>query len=289
MIKNSIAILILAHDNETQLIDLINRLKINFDVFVHIDKKSKIEMSDYENVCIFKRYKVYWGSYNQIKATILLLKESYKKVYDRYILISGRDIPIVCNTKILEFFNNNNSEYIEYEKLPRSDWSGNGGFDRLEYYYNNIHSSSSCLFDKLISFMSFGTFCILRKGSIKFGFKRKIDQELYGGANWMNLTHNCLRYIINYLIENKVYIKMFKYTRCADEVFFQSIICNSQFMSSSINDSLRYVDFSTGPEYPRILRIEDYEKIFNSNKLFARKFDENTDNEIIKKIYSYSI
>ena len=51
------------------------------------------------------------------------------------------------------------------------------------------------------------------------------------------------------------------------------------------NESLRYVNWTDGPEYPKTLRLEDYAKIMNSNKLFARKFDETIDKEIIEKIY----
>lgn len=51
------------------------------------------------------------------------------------------------------------------------------------------------------------------------------------------------------------------------------------------NNCLRYIDWENGPEYPKILREEDYEKIIDSKALFGRKFDENVDKNIIDKIY----
>ncbi len=48
---------------------------------------------------------------------------------------------------------------------------------------------------------------------------------------------------------------------------------------------MRYVDWDSGPEYPRTLRINDYEKVMETKNLFARKFDETVDMEIIDKIY----
>lgn len=283
--KTKIAILILAHDNENQLLKLVNRLKSDFDIFIHIDKKCKLMIPSDKNVYVFKKYKVYWGSFNQIQATLLLLKEAYKNLYERYILISGKDIPIVSNEKIIDFFTNNNCEYLEYEKLPRSCWVGNGGFERLEYYFENMRQNTSCVHDKFLSLFSSRMFRLIRNTSRKLGYKRPIKVPLYGGANWMNLTHHCLNYIFDYLTNNRDYIARYRYTRCADEIFFQSIICNSTFIKSTVNDSLRYIDWTSCSGSPKTLKIEDYDKIINSNKLFARKFDENIDNHIIKNIY----
>ena len=51
------------------------------------------------------------------------------------------------------------------------------------------------------------------------------------------------------------------------------------------NKCLRYVDWSSGPEFPRTMRVDDYDKIRNSDCLFARKFNRDVDRVIIDKIY----
>ncbi|MDR2097810.1 MAG: hypothetical protein LBP37_04745 [Spirochaetaceae bacterium] len=79
-------------------------------------------------------------------------------------------------------------------------------------------------------------------------------------------------------------MKRYKWTSCSDEIFFQTILNKIEGITI-VNDSLRYVDWETGPEYPRILRTHDYEKVIESGKLFARKFDEKSDREIIELIY----
>ena len=47
-------------------------------------------------------------------------------------------------------------------------------------------------------------------------------------------------------------------------------------------DIVRAIDWHRG--HPYIYRIEDYKMLKESNCLFARKFDENVDNEIIDKL-----
>jgi hypothetical protein len=91
--------------------------------------------------------------------------------------------------------------------------------------------------------------------------------------------------IFNYLENDKKYINRYLWTSCADEIFYQTIIAKLDCLEIE-NNCLRYIDFESGPEYPKILRDEDYEKIIDSKALFGRKFDENVDKNIIEKIYN---
>jgi len=230
MKNNKIAILILAHDNKNQLIKLINQLKPDFDIFVHIDKKAKIKISSDKNVYIFSAYNVYWGSFNLIRVILRLFEESYKIGYERYVLISGRDLPIISNKKIIEYFSNNSNEYLSYEKLPISGLGDNGGFDRVQYYYQNKIRGEINIYCHMGNLISSHIFRLLKKIMKHYGYTRKIQITLYAGGTWINITHSCLEYILNYLAENKYYYKRFKYTRCGDEIFFQTIICNSKYI-----------------------------------------------------------
>lgn len=47
---------------------------------------------------------------------------------------------------------------------------------------------------------------------------------------------------------------------------------------------LRYVDFSEHNPSPRVLTVQDLNKIMSSHCIFARKFDEKVDSEVIKLI-----
>jgi hypothetical protein len=271
--------MLLVHNNENQVNRLVKHLSNDFDVYVHIDKRCSINIIKSEKIFIYKNYKTYWGSFNQIIATLYLLKEAFKKGYDRYILISGQDLPIKSNKEIEKFFDNNNFEYLNIGKIPNSE--GWPSMNRLTAY--NLDNKYRGTGDKskydIIFRIQRKSFHILNK--IK---KRKLDYDFYGGENWTNYTHNCVKKIFEYLENDRNYIKRYKWTNCADEIFYQTIINKLNGIMIKKN-SLRYIDWKSGPEYPKILRVEDYEKIMNSGNLFARKFDETVDNQIIEMIY----
>jgi hypothetical protein len=280
-----IAILILAHKNQSQVQRLIDHLKSDFDIYVHIDSNASIAINAEKNVVLVASLPVYWGSYNLVLATLRLLEKAHENRYDRYILISGQDVPLKPNSSIACFFQNNpDAQFIESEKLPRRSWaSHDGGFDRISLYYPNKKP-----YQTIYTWLEEGFFWAVRKVQKKFPkLKRNLFNNYWGGAEWLNMTGDCVEYILNYLNSNESFLRSFRHTRCADEIFFQTIIMNSPFASKCVQNYLRYVDFDTGPEYPRTIRESEYSKLISSDALFARKFDANVDNRIIEKIYDY--
>jgi len=270
--KRKIAVMMTVHKNAEQVNRLINHLSKDFDIYVHIDRRSSLKISESESVFVYKKYNSYWGSFNQIMATLFLLKQAYNKGYHRYLLISGQDLPIEKNEEILDFFSNNNSEYLHIAKIPTNN--GWPDMNRLTKYHIKGKSKYYIIY-------------CLKRGIIKILNiikTRKLDYDFYGGTNWINLTHNCVKKIFEYLKRDKKYINRYKWTNCSDEIFYHTIINLLEGLEVE-NESLRYINWADGPEYPRTLRTVDYDKIMNSNKLFARKFDVDVDKEIIEMIY----
>ena len=101
---SKICFLILAHKNQDQLMRLINHLKKDFDIYVHIDKKSNLNIKSFDNVKIYNDFKVYYADVTQVTTTLFLIEEAYKNYYDRYIFISGNDIPLKNNQYIKKLF-----------------------------------------------------------------------------------------------------------------------------------------------------------------------------------------
>ncbi|GHT02652.1 glycosyl transferase [Bacteroidia bacterium] len=275
--RPAIAIMLLVHKNELQVNKLIKHLSKDFDIYVHIDKRSSVKIQNTARVFVYKKYRAYWGSFNQIMVTLFLLKEAYKKKYNRYVLISGQDLPLKTNGEIEAFFDNNNYEYIDIGKIPRSDGLALPTINRVTHYYANIITENRKSIILQIIF-------IMEKILMKILKARPIDYEFYGGANWMNLTHNCVRKIFLYLEKDKKYIRRYKWTRCADEIFYQTVINTLDGLNVK-NDCLRYIDWLGGGDHPSTLREEDYAKIMASNALFARKFDIEVDKNIVELIY----
>ena len=103
------------------------------------------------------------------------------------------------------------------------------------------------------------------------------------GSNWFSITDNLARYIL----ENEELIrKMFSHGICVDEHFMQTLVYNSKYKKDLYKDgNLRLIVWEKNNNSPNVLTIKDYNKIMNSNKLFARKFKEDVDMDIVDKIY----
>ncbi|WP_338359644.1 beta-1,6-N-acetylglucosaminyltransferase [Yeosuana marina] len=268
MPTNKIAILILAHHNPEQLSVLINHLQPDFDVYVQIDKKSNLgikELPKKSNVYCFKEIKVYWGHVSQVYNMKFILEQAFKRGYERYCIISGDDLPIKSNSYIKTFFaKHKNNLFMYANPLPIKTWGFNHGFDRLDRYWFMQTDNR-----KLVKIRGRITLILQRILGIKL---KRYPIAYYAGSNWLNLTHESLDYVFNFLKENPLFLKKLKYSRATDEIWFQSIIMNSPLKGKVINDDLRYIDWTTGPDYPRNLDDTDLEKIKKSNRLFGRKF-----------------
>lgn len=271
---NKNCILILAHKNHNQIMRLINHLKTDFDLYVHIDKRNKLNIKSFDNVNVYKEFKTYHGGVSLVIATLFLIEEAYKNNYDRYIFISGQDVPLKTNKEIINFFDaNKNKEYISYESINNSEAMYKEMSFRLNSY--NFGKLYRLIFHRNIREL-LSNFPLI---------KRTTPENIYYGSQWWNLTNNAIKYILDYTKQNPNFLKRFNYTWGSDEFYFQSILLNSEFKNNCINDNLRYLIWGVGT--PINFQMKDYENIKNNinNNIFSRKFDENIDNDIIDKLY----
>lgn len=271
---NKNCILILAHKNHNQIMRLINHLKTDFDLYVHIDKRNKLNIKSFDNVNVYKEFKTYHGGVSLVIATLFLIEEAYKNNYDRYIFISGQDVPLKTNKEIINFFDTNkNKEYISYESINNSEAMYKEMSFRINAY--NFGKLYRLIFHRNIREL-LSNFPLI---------KRTTPENIYYGSQWWNLTNNAIKYILDYTKQNPNFLKRFNYTWGSDEFYFQSILLNSEFKDNCINDNLRYLIWGVGT--PINFTIKDYDDIKNNinNNIFSRKFDENIDNDIIDKLY----
>jgi hypothetical protein len=65
-------------------------------------------------------------------------------------------------------------------------------------------------------------------------------------------------------------------TWAVDEVFFQTILCNSPLKDTIVNDNLRYIALQ--PDFrPVVYTMSDAPTLASCGKFYARKFDLNKD------------
>lgn len=286
------AILITAYKNYHHLEEIIQCFDANFELFIHLDKKSKISNAElarlrkYEIVKLLEqKYKVNWGGFHHLKSILYLTNQALKNPENQYFhLITGHDFPIKRNAYFVDYFQKNKSiEFIEHHNVPFSGWPGNDGMDRIEYYnfYDVWNAKIHNQFEKI-------AFAIrLQK---KIGFKRKISSKmpkLYGGSTYWSLSRDCVSYVMVFTKKNKWFFNRFKYTFCAEEFYFQTLIMNSHFADKVVNNNLRYIDWvARNGNNPAVLDETDFEKLQDTNAVFARKFDYPQSKSLLNKIKS---
>lgn len=272
-----IAYCIICHEISKILIETVNYLSKYNDIYIHIDKKNK-DLNSFlifnSNVKILNnRVNVSWGSFSQVEVMIKLLKETLKKNYDYISLISGDDLPMKSNLEIKEFLQKNKGkEFMGVQKeFINLD-------NRVKYKYNKYY------FEKNRSFYIKILIFIQKKLKLykKNEFYKNLP-KLYKGSQWFTISSNLRDYILDYLKKNPNYIKSFEHSYCSDEIFFQTIVCNSKYKKALYwrnenNDNLmalRYIDWNSGPDFPKLLNETDFEKIKKTDCIFARKFYKN--------------
>lgn len=273
-----LAYLLMVHKNQPQVIRLIRSLNSeNTAFFIHIDKKSDILLTPNElgavKIVPVEREYVKWGGFSQVTATLNGMKAivNYPESFDYIIFLSGQCYPLKSNLFIKRFFEQHYGQiFIDYFPMPYAGWEY-GGMNRIEQYHFMDENPPD---DETISALP----------------PRKFPEYLkpYGGSNWWCLPMNTAKYVLEFVDNHPDYFEFHKYSAMPDEMFFQTILLNSdnhQILDNIVCDGLRYIDWTKpDPPYPAILTTGDFPSIINSGKLFARKFDTEIDSQVLDMI-----
>lgn len=283
MIKQ--AILIIAHNNEWILRELIKTLDSNyFDLYIHIDTKSSIKPESLTSLCkksaikVYQQINVRWADITQIECEMLLLKEAKKVAnYKYYHLISGVDFPIKPVERIYSFFNRSSKEFIHFE----SNHLDSQKLDWIKYYHLFRKYERNNIIFKGLEYISLNIQKILKINRIK-----NCNIQFMTGSNWFSITDQFATYVLN---NYKKYISIFKNSRSSDEILMQTLLYNSKFYKANIYNqynnvlsNMRLVDWKRGNPY--VYTTKDLSELESSKCLFARKFDENVDKNVIIKL-----
>lgn len=309
------AYLLLVHNQPSQLVRLIDRLnQPQAYFFIHIDSKSPdknailTSLGGYSNVKAISVYDVNWMGFNMVKSTIDLLELAFASGigFKYYVLMSGQDYPIKGNSYISNFFETHNTDFISFAKIADSPDNYKNKVRYFHYYdfpYTNPRNR------KKIPFMVYLYYGI-HKRFRKFMPRRRFynGMEPYFGSQWFALTHNTVKYVLDFIKDNKGYLDFMKYTEGPDETFFHTIVLNSPRRTNVHGyekfeqwnkvkkpgeyfvqeySSLRYMDWSDrGRNVPKpaVLDSSYYDVLRNSSDLFARKVDEKISAALMDRI-----
>lgn len=283
------AVIVLAHQDMQQLMRLIDTLDQNYHFYVHLDKRINKKVCDRlfsvqsNRVYFFRWRHVRWGGLQIITTQLRLVRIALQNGnYDYIHLASGQDLPIKNSEYINHFFEmNNGSQFMEYHLIPVKKWE-NGTYDRFQYYrLNDWFDYNSKYGKKIIDFFT--------NIQIKIGFKRKIPNQfpcLYGGSNWMSLSKECWRYIISQNSRSRKFLRSLRFTFGSDEVYFHTVVMNSHFSSSVVNNNLRLIKWKNGAVLT--LTHHNIYEILISDAIFARKFNSYNSKKLLELLSNYN-
>ncbi len=299
-----IAYLIIAHNQPQHLSRMVNALNHNnAHFFIHIDGKSDIsEFLSYSYPVnthfLKKRFHLYHEGFSIVEAMILLIKEAFKNpAIDYFAFLSGWDYPIKSNAYILDFLKENYPKnFISYYPLIKdADYKGNV---HKYYFIDSIAHLPKVLQGPLK--------LIMENAPIYRPFLPGLIP--YRGSAWSCIGRISISYILDALEteEGKRLKNFYKYSFCADEMFFHTLLLNSshahlcqgyeelsrqlaqsQTLKNENKTYLHYIDWDKSRENPALLDLSDYEKLMESEALFARKFHEEKSAELLSEIDEY--
>lgn len=282
---NKHAYLIIAHGNWNVLKILISLLDDERnDIYLHIDLKSKEFPFDEIKVNKSKLYflpsqKIFWADYSMIECEMRLFETAYKKYrYSYFHLLSGVDLPIKPIEEVYNFFENSGKNFIGI--VPKEVYYS---VRRVKYYHpllsNKYYRGSKVLkgIDRILEYC---------QKAIGVNRLRNKKISIIDGWQWLSITNSFCEYALSKREEIR---SVFQNTISCDELVFQTLIYNSPFYKTLYdkndlkNGSMRYIDWNRGKPYT--WGTQDFEELINSPYMFARKFDENVDMQIVKMIY----
>jgi len=268
----TIAYLILVHRLPKQFKRLFKSIyNPNNYYLIHIDKKASKDLhkeiknfiSDFENTFILESESIVWWWYSMVNVELNGIKKLLNLWlnWDFFINLSGQDFPLKTQKEINNFlFENKNNNYIKVSNqiIDRPDT-----MNRIENYFidnwNYVYEVSN-----------------EKRDFLK-------DTIPYIWWQWMILNRDCCEFICNSL-ETKKFIDYYINTLIPDESFFQTLLMNTSFDGNIVNDDKRAIIWVNDWDIklrPKTFKKEDIDFLSLKNNLFARKFDDNEDSEII--------
>ena len=278
MIK--IAHLILAHSQPLQVARLISRIRhANATIFIHIDRKQDIAPffeaigRCHDIVYIRNRQRIQWGGFSIVRATLGAFEEiqTHHIQFEYINLLSGSDYPLTAPSNFITFLSESQKwSFMRFEQRGTSWW--NEAQDKVfRYHLTDFRFPGKHLLEVVIN----------RITPVR---KLPMGAEYVGRSQWFTLRNEHAKYILQFVVDHPEWMRYFKYTWGADEIFFQTLLYNSPYREKITNNDLRYVDWGEGKSSPKILTMEDWHVLKASSNFFARKFDSDVDSNVLDNL-----
>lgn len=269
------AYLILAHNEFDLLLKLIEVIDDpRNDIFVHFDLKVKDLPSlqtNYSHLCVVdQRIDVRWGDVSVVEAEYALFEKAFEveDKYSYYHLLSGVDLPLKSQDYIHTFFKENHGKEFIGFNIGDNSSALDRKVNRYHFFPEDFKDDGSilCGLKKIIR-------AIALKGQLFCGIRRNKKQIFKKGTQWVSVTPSFVQFILS---EKKNVLEVYKNTFCPDEIFIQTLCWNSVFRPQvfDLKNEGRGCQRMIGWHDNIIIewKNKDFEKLVDSDLLFARKF-----------------
>jgi len=266
-----IAYIVSAYKLPAQLERLLRRLDAPGVSFcVHVDRKTRRAVHDEMlartrdlEVEFLPRHRSHWGGFGHVRATLKGIDHLVDNdvPFEYAVLLTGQDYPLRSPAAIAEFLGAaNGRSFMSHWPVPFPGWGDRGGLDRIEDWhvitYRRVHLA------------------VPLRRALPLGL------EPYGGSPYWCLSRRLVDFVHGFVHANPRFVRFFEHVFVPDELFFQTIVMNSELRDSVENDNMRFIDWSREPA-PTVLTRDDLPTVLSSQKLFARKFDATVDAEVL--------
>ncbi|HYF29772.1 MAG TPA: beta-1,6-N-acetylglucosaminyltransferase [Chitinophagaceae bacterium] len=270
--------IIMAYKDPPQLERLVKRLSHpGFDFYIHVDTKFDMQpfrfLENIERVYFIQnRVKVRWAGFSFTKAVFNCIEEilTTGKQYDFISCMSGQDYPVVSTDTFYSFFERQRGKnFLAIEKYG-SEWWKRAAIRIHQYHMTDFDFRGRYQVQRLIN-------AVLPQRNFPMGY------TLYGSerATWWTISTDCAAWLLQFMKEHPRIRRFAKFTWAPDEFLIPTLIMNSSFKDSVVPENYRYIDWSRGGANPKILTVQDFEALKQTDKLLARKFDIKIDTRIL--------
>ena len=290
------AVILILHTRPEQANILIKQLLVDreIDIFVHINKREEDKVLPYliknERVLINKNnVVVHWGSDGLLKAVLntyrMIISQNVN--YEYVLMCTGSDLLVKADLDDFLFAHKGeafidciNDDPDKIDKWRRAfllhKWP-KFYLHRIDRKYNPIRIARS------LRMRLFSMFPGLQKKEITYDVN---SVHFYYSFVWHAFPFEIIKYIIDFLDENKTFLEIYEGAFMSDESFFATIVMMSPYkdrikFSNGRSKSITYNKHAVN-NHPPILTTSDIPDIDNNEMAyFARKFDFNVDRNVI--------
>ena len=276
-----------------------------FDVYVHVDLKSGIgpfvtALSGIPRVHFSEdRFKVYWGGFNAVRATVETLRQALKspRDYRYFALLQNYDYPIRSNEHIISYFEQNNgSEFIRGCPIARTkDWHYSMKYKiynrRDDNFYLARHSKRR-MYLRYAHMLAMSCATIFSNGVLR---DRDGRYELYYGAAQWAITRDLAEYFIGFYDSHPGFNSKMAHIQFPDEEYFHTVVHNSPFKyrCQKYDEparrwlvNWRNLHYFEHPGVITVFTEKDYDKIMAEDALFVRKVRTGVSDGLLDRIDS---